>query len=50
MFEVLRNRSIAHHLDDRGPKDGHEWPYRHHQIWQYVGRIFEELTARRDYF
>lgn len=25
------NRGIAHHLDDWGPKGGHEWPYWHHQ-------------------
>jgi hypothetical protein len=40
MFEVLRNRSIAHHLDDWGPKRGHEWPYWHHQMWEYVGQHF----------
>ena len=51
MFEVLRNRSIAHHLDDWGPEAGHDWPYTRytyrmsevlrnrgiaHQMWKYV--------------
>ena len=35
--EVLASRGIAHHLDDWGPKGGHEWPYWHHQMWEYVG-------------
>jgi len=29
---VLRNRGIAHHLDDWGPEGGHDWPYWHHQM------------------
>ena len=29
-----------HHLDDWGPKGGHEWPYWHHQMWEYVGAHF----------
>jgi esterase/lipase superfamily enzyme len=37
MSEILKNRSIAHHLDDWGPEGGHEWPYWHHQMWEYVG-------------
>jgi esterase/lipase superfamily enzyme len=37
MSEILRNRGIAHHLDDWGPEGGHEWPYWHHQMWEYVG-------------
>jgi len=40
MFEVLRNRSIAHHPDDWGPTGGHEWPYWNHQMWKYVGQYF----------
>jgi hypothetical protein len=40
MSEVLRNRGIAHHLDDWGPEGGHEWPYWHHQMWEYVGAHF----------
>ena len=35
-----RSRGIAHHLDDWGPKGGHEWPYWHHQMWEYVGAHF----------
>jgi esterase/lipase superfamily enzyme len=37
---VLASRGIAHHLDDWGPKGGHEWPYWHHQMWEYVGGSF----------
>ena len=37
MSEMLRSRGIAHHLDDWGPEGGHEWPYWHHQMWEYVG-------------
>ena len=37
MSEVLNSRAIAHHLDDWGPLGGHEWPYWHHQMWEYVG-------------
>ena len=37
MSDILRNRGIAHHLDDWGPEGGHEWPYWHHQMWEYVG-------------
>jgi esterase/lipase superfamily enzyme len=37
MSEILGNRGIAHHLDDWGPGGGHEWPYWHHQMWEYVG-------------
>src|SRR5438046_7624344 len=40
MSEVLKSRGIAHHLDDWGPKGGHEWPYWHHQMWEYVGAHF----------
>jgi esterase/lipase superfamily enzyme len=40
MSEVLASRGIAHHLDDWGPEGGHEWPYWHHQMWEYVGAHF----------
>jgi esterase/lipase superfamily enzyme len=35
-----REPGIAHHFDDWGPKGGHEWPYWHHQMWEYVGAHF----------
>jgi esterase/lipase superfamily enzyme len=38
--EVLRRRNIPHHLDDWGPQGGHDWPYWHHMMWEYVGRHF----------
>jgi len=37
MSEILGSRGIAHHLDDWGPEGGHDWPYWHHQMWEYVG-------------
>ena len=40
MSAVLASRGIAHHLDDWGPKGGHEWPYWHHQMWEYMGAHF----------
>ena len=40
MSAVLASRGIAHHLDDWGPKGGHEWPYWHHQMWEYVGQHY----------
>ena len=40
MSEVLKSRGIPHHLDDWGPKGGHEWPYWHHQMWVYVGQHY----------
>ena len=40
MSAVLATRGIAHHLDDWGPKGGHEWPYLHHQMWEYVAAHF----------
>ena len=40
MSEILRNRGIAHHLDDWGPEGGHDWPYWHHQMWEYVGQHY----------
>jgi hypothetical protein len=36
MSTVLASHGIAHHLDDWGP-EGDEWPYWHHQMWEYVG-------------
>ncbi|MCC7242126.1 MAG: esterase family protein [Acidobacteria bacterium] len=40
MSEVLASRGIHHHVDDWGPEGGHDWPYWHHQMWEYVGRQF----------
>jgi len=40
MSEVLKSRGIPHHLDDWGPKGGHESPYWHHQMWEYIGAHF----------
>jgi hypothetical protein len=37
---VTASRVIAYHLDDWGPKGGHEWHYWHHQMWEYVGAHF----------
>jgi len=40
MSAVLASRGIPHHLDDWGPEGGHDWPYWHHQMWEYVGASF----------
>ena len=37
---VTASHMIAYHLDDWGPKGGHERPYWHHQMWEYVGAHF----------
>ena len=47
MSEILSNRGIAHHLDDWGPEGGHEWPYWHHQMWEYVGRTTKNVRLVR---
>jgi S-formylglutathione hydrolase FrmB len=28
---------LMRHLDDWGPKGGHDWPYWHRQMWTYIG-------------
>ena len=35
---VLARRGIRHHLDDWGPKGGHDWPYWTEMIREYLGR------------
>ena len=40
MGDENEQESIGHHLDDWGPESGHEWPYWHHQMWEYVGAHF----------
>jgi hypothetical protein len=39
MSDVLKSRGIVHHLDDWGPKGGHEWPSWHDQMWNTWARI-----------
>ena len=34
---VLARRGIRHHVDDWGPKGGHDWPYWREMIRAYVG-------------
>jgi hypothetical protein len=48
MFEVLRNRSVAHHLDDA--EAGHDWPIGITRYGNPSASTLEELTARRGYF
>ena len=36
---LLRHRNIPHHLDDWGPQGGHDWPYWHNMMWEYIGRL-----------
>jgi esterase/lipase superfamily enzyme len=33
---VLAQRGIRHFLDDWGPHGGHDWPYWHHMMWEYL--------------
>jgi esterase/lipase superfamily enzyme len=40
LADALRARRIPHHVDDWGPKGGHDWPYWHHQMWTYVNSTF----------
>jgi esterase/lipase superfamily enzyme len=40
MSAILNSRGIPHHLDDWGSQGGHDWPYWHHQMWEYVGAHF----------
>jgi esterase/lipase superfamily enzyme len=35
---ILARRGIRHHLDDWGPKGGHDWPYWKEMLREYVGR------------
>ena len=36
---IGERRGIPHHLDDWGPQGGHDWPFWHHMMWEYVGRL-----------
>jgi esterase/lipase superfamily enzyme len=38
LSEVLSGKGIAHHLDDWGPRGGHDWPYWKDQMREYLGR------------
>jgi esterase/lipase superfamily enzyme len=40
LSSVLAAKGIPHHLDDWGPQGGHDWPYWHHQMWEYINRLF----------
>src|SRR5439155_18150081 len=46
MSEILRNRGIAHHLDDWGLEGGHEWPYWHHQMPRCMSKTFLSLCSK----
>lgn len=35
---VLARKGIRHHLDDWGPRGGHDWPYWKEQMREYLGR------------
>jgi esterase/lipase superfamily enzyme len=38
MSAVLARRGIRHHLDDWGPRGGHDWPYWKEQLREYISR------------
>ena len=40
LSRILANRGIPHHLDDWGPEGGHDWPYWHHQMQEYINKLF----------
>jgi len=40
MSEVLRNRGIAHHLDDWGPEGGHDCALPSSPEVEYVGQYY----------
>jgi esterase/lipase superfamily enzyme len=35
---VLWRKGIHHHVDDWGPRGGHDWPYWRDQVREYIGR------------
>jgi esterase/lipase superfamily enzyme len=38
MSGVLARQGIRHHLDDWGPRGGHDWPYWRDQLREYISR------------
>jgi esterase/lipase superfamily enzyme len=38
MSTVLARKGIRHHLDDWGPRGGHDWPYWKEQLRAYISR------------
>jgi esterase/lipase superfamily enzyme len=38
MSGVLARKGIPHHVDDWGPRGGHDWPYWRDQLREYLGR------------
>ena len=39
MSGILASRGVRHSLDDWGAQGGHDWPYWHHMMWEYIGRL-----------
>jgi esterase/lipase superfamily enzyme len=40
LSRILASRQVPHALDDWGSEGGHDWPYWHRQMWEYLGRTF----------
>jgi esterase/lipase superfamily enzyme len=40
MSEVLSGRGIRHSVDNWGPEGGHDWPYWHRQMNEYISRLY----------
>lgn len=38
LSSVLARKGIRHHLDDWGPRGGHDWPYWKEMLREYLGR------------
>ena len=39
LSEVLRDRNVAHSVDDWGAEGGHDWPYWKRQMIEYLSRL-----------
>jgi len=37
---ILSRQGIAHHLDDWGPRGGHDWPYWHAMLREYLTQAY----------
>jgi esterase/lipase superfamily enzyme len=40
LSRILREKGIAHSLDDWGPLGGHDWPYWTHQMREYLAALY----------
>jgi esterase/lipase superfamily enzyme len=38
LSRILNRKGIRHHVDDWGPRGGHDWPYWQAQLREYISR------------